>query len=287
MYEYSIALMNYQLFWFEGAGEDPAAWKLVIFNNGQPTDESPYIGPDTPDDPTGTYTDGDEGTATVEEYAERPLIIYLPNHGFSPDDPVYCSWIDQYLYINDADQDSFVLKDSSGNIISYTEEVKTGFVRKYNASSGKTTIGGLAHLNGKSVYVTSGGEIVGYYKVSNGSITLPQTVFNYQVGLPYAMKITTMRLEIPSSGTVQSRIKRINETVVRHVKSKGGKAGQEYNDVEYLDNLNANFSSKAKDATVLTQGGYSEDGYTVVKSDEPYPFTVLATIISFSVDEQR
>lgn len=218
------------------------------------------------------------------------LIVYLPNHGYLEDDYVTLSWLSGGYYVRDVLSNSFKisLDKSDDKIVQYTETITTGFVREQTEpTSTTTTISGLEHLEGQQVFVTSNGEIVGSYTVNLGSITLPTTVITYQVGIPYALKIKTMRIEVPQANTLQSRIKRINETVVRTVKSKGGQAGQEYDDVEYLEDLDVEFSKKSKDSTVLTKGGFSEDGYTVIKSDDPYPFSVIATIISFSVDENR
>ena len=216
------------------------------------------------------------------------LIIYLPSHGYSESDYITASWLDGAYYVRGVQSNSFKIStdDSDDNIVQFTETITDGYVRQQTVG-GTTTITGLDHLEGETVFVTNNGESLGSYVVSSGSVTLLGEVLTYQVGLPYACKIKTMRLEVPSAPTTQSKIKRINETVVRHVRSKNGKAGQEYDGVEYLDDLECTFSTQAQDATVLTKGGFSEDGYTTVTSTDPYPFTCLATIVSFTVDENR
>ena len=214
------------------------------------------------------------------------LTILSPNHGYSNGDPVYVSWLDDVYYIVNATQRTFQLSETAGgDAIQSTGEVIDGFVRKVDIANGATTISGLDHLEGETVTVTSGGERIGSYKVTNGSITVPTDLYTYQVGLGYAMKIKTMRLELPNVQGLQSKIKRIHETVVRYLRSRGGQAGQEYGGTEYLSDLNATYSNQSQDATVLSKGGFSTDGYTVIKSVDPYPFTALATIVSFSVDE--
>lgn len=217
------------------------------------------------------------------------LICYLPNHGYSDDDQIYISWLDTNYYVSDKDADSFKLATASGGstLIQFTETITEGFVRQVDVS-GVTTISGLEHLEGETVKVTAGGNVIGTEVVSDGEITVTSTVFTYQVGLPYKMKVRTMRLSVPQEGnTFQTRIKRIHETVVRYIRSKLGKAGQEYNGTEYLSDLDTTFSTSSQDDTKLTKGGFSEETYTVVTSDEPVPFTLLATIISFEVEERR
>jgi len=218
------------------------------------------------------------------------LIVYIPNHGYSNDDPIYVSWLDGYYYVGDADEDTFKLTATKGSsdYVQFTSTITDGYVREYDDASGTTTISGLDHLEGETVTLTSGGSVVGSYTVSNGSITVPQDVYTYQVGLPYTMKVRTMRLAVPQQGgTLQSRIKKVYETVVRYIRSKGGKAGQEYGGTEYLSDLNTTFSTSSQDAVILNKGGFTEDAYTTILSEEPYPFTVLSTIISFDVEERR
>lgn len=217
------------------------------------------------------------------------LLCYIPDHGYSNDDQLYISWLDANYYVSDKDTDSFKLATASGGstLIQFSETITEGFVREVTVS-GVTTISGLDHLEGETVKVTSGGSVVGTEVVSGGSITISSSVFTYQTGLPYKMKVRTMRLSVPQEGnTFQTRIKRIHETVVRYIRSKFGKAGQEYGGREYLTDLTTTFSTVSQDDTKPTKGGFTEDAYTVITSDEPVPFTVLSTIISFEVEERR
>jgi len=218
------------------------------------------------------------------------LVIYIPHHGYSDDDPVYVSWLNDIYYVSDKDEYAFKLATTAGGttIVQYTDEVTEGYVRKVDIASGVTDITGLDHLEGDNVYVTSGGEVYGPYTVTSGAVTVPTLLFGYQVGLPYIMKARTMRLAVPmQDNTLQSRIKRIHETVVRYVRSGSGEAGQEYGGTEYLSDLGTTYSDQSQDATILTTGGFSEDAYTIVVSKLPTPFTLLSTIVSFDIAESR
>ncbi len=218
------------------------------------------------------------------------LICYIPSHGYSNTDSIYVSWLDTILYVSDKDNDSFKLATASGGatLIEFTETITEGYVREVDTSASTTTISGLDHLEGETVILTSGGAVVAREIVSDGSIAVLSDVYTYQVGLPFKMKVRTMRLSVPQEGgTMQTRIKRIHETGVRYVRSIGGRAGQEYGGTEYLTDMNATFSNASKDSVNPTQGGFSEDAYTVVTSDDPLPMTVIATIISFEVEERR
>lgn len=219
------------------------------------------------------------------------LILYIPNHGYSNDDNIYVSWLDAEYYVSDKDDDSFKLATTAGGsiLVQFTETVTDGYVRQVIGSE-VTSITGLDHLEGETVKVTSRGSVVATEVVSSGAITSPG-VLTYQVGLPYKMKARSMRLAIPQEGAaLQTRIKRIHSTVVRYIRSLLGQAGQEYDGVEYLTPIEATFSTESQDTPKdnrLTQGGFTEDAYTTIVSDEPLPFTVLSTVVSVEVEEKR
>ncbi len=221
------------------------------------------------------------------------LIVYLPGHGFAngSDTPVYISWVDANYWTSDEDADSFKLATTSGGatLLQFITTITDGFVREFDDSSGATTISGLEHLEGETVTVTSNGSVVGVETVSGGEITISEDVFTYQVGKPYTMKVRTMRLSIPQEGTtVQSRIKRIDRTNVRYLRAQNGEAGPEYDGVEYLQPILAEYSVDSADTKPdnrLAQGGFSEDAYTTIVSSDPVPFTVLATIIDVEVEK--
>ena len=216
------------------------------------------------------------------------LICLVLNHNYTDDTPVYVSWLDDIFYVFNRDQNSFKLAVSiGGSLVQFTETVTDGFVREDNQVA-TATITGLDHLEGETVTVTSGGNKIGEFVVSDGTVTLNSELTTYQAGLPYKTKIRTMRLSIPQEGgTLQSRIKRINETTARHIRTKGGKVGQEYNGVEYLTDMDATFSTDSADSTLTPFGGFTEDAYTTVVSDDPEPLTLLATIVDVEIEERR
>lgn len=153
------------------------------------------------------------------------------------------------------------------------------------------------HLKGETVSVFADGVVFddAVANVSTGVVTLKlDTVATnaevVQLGIPYTMKVRTMRLSLPQSPTVQTRIKRIHSTVVRYIRSLLGSAGQEYGGTEYLQPIEATYSTESQDTPQdnrLTKGGFTEDAYTVIVSDKPVPFTCLATIVSAEIEERR
>ena len=161
-------------------------------------------------------------------------------------------------------------------------------------TSGSTTISGLDHLEGESLAVFADGEAQaeassGDFTVTSGDITVASGLSKVQAGLPYTMKARTMRLSIPQeANTIQTRIKKVERTNIRYIRSLGGQAGQEYAGVEYLQNIEATFSTESQDTVPnnrLAQGGYSEDAFTTVISSDPAPFTMLASIVDVEVNK--
>jgi len=219
-------------------------------------------------------------------HSSTELIVYLPNHGYSNGDFVYVSWLNRVCCVGNVTQNTFMLYESLvGNPIYFVNELTSGYVQLADTSQSHTIISGLEHLEGNTVYVASNGRLVGSFAVSGGQIAMPIDATNYIVGLPYAMKARTMRLELPQAQALQSRTKRIHKASVRYVRSVDGAAGQEYDNKEYLSDLHAAYSTQSDDAEVLVKGGFAEDGFLVVRSDTPTPFTVLSASIGFSVDE--
>ncbi len=155
-------------------------------------------------------------------------------------------------------------------------------------STATTTITGLDHLEGETVAVFADGAVQASKTVQQGAITITSASV-VQVGLPYTMKVRTMRHSIPQEGTtIQSKIKRISKTTVRFIRSLLGDAGQEYAGVERLQPILATFNTEAQDTKPnnrLTQGGFSEDAYTTIVSSDPVPFTALAVIVDVEVEK--
>ena len=213
------------------------------------------------------------------------LIVLMPNHGYADNTELFCSWLGGTFYVDDPQTDSFKLTDgAAGSNVVYTATVIDGYVRE--ASGGITTVTGLGHLEAENVYVAADGELVGLFTVADGSITVLSNIYTYQVGIAYGWKVKTMRFAVPGGENVQTRIKRINETSLRYMMSVGGQAGQEYGDVEYVDDLNTEYSVKAKDVTILTKGGFSEDGVSVIKGTLPSPFTGLGLVTEIEIWER-
>ncbi len=165
----------------------------------------------------------------------------------------------------------------------------------YDSVTAVSTMTGGTHLIGETVAVFADGVIFDNAVVSGaGEIilkkdTVTTTAKVVQWGLPYTMKVRTMRYSLPQDGaTVQSKIKKIKQTTIRYIRSLLGTAGQEYAGVEYLQPICATYSTESQDTIPnnrLSQGGFNEDAYTTIVSSDPVPFTALAAIIDVDIEK--
>jgi len=208
-------------------------------------------------------------------------LFYIPNHGFTDDTSVIASWDNTVYCVASATTNSFKLAFSvGGSNLQYTSAI-TGNIRRVVSST--TTITDLYHLDGRIVQLVGDGVYLGLFPVINGQITSPNTIYSYRVGLPYAMKCRSTRLELPVQGTTQTKIKKINSVAVRHYKTQGGKAGIEDKGNEYLRDLDIEFDTKSGDTGRLINGNLNPDAYIVIKSDKPYPMTILSVVVDLEV----
>ena len=152
---------------------------------------------------------------------------------------------------------------------------------------------GIDHLVGETVSVFADGEVFddavvnanGYIDLKKATVITGASVV--QVGLPYTMKGRSMRLAVPQvPSALQTKIKRVTSVTTRYIRSLLGSAGTEYGGVEYLTDIEASYSTESADTDEnnrATEGGFNEDNYTTVLSDDPVPFTALATVTEVEV----
>ena len=146
-----------------------------------------------------------------------------------------------------------------------------------------TTISGLDHLEGQSVTILADGATHSNKTVSSGSVTLDRSVTKAHIGLGYDSILQTMRTDAGGTeGTAQAKNKRISDIDIRVLESVGAKVGPSEDD---LDTVFFRTTSMAMDNPVPLYtgdkfiefpGGYNNDGFVVVKQDQPLPLTILS-----------
>ena len=211
------------------------------------------------------------------------LVIYLPNHGYSDDDPVYVSWLDYYGYVTDEQTNSFKIDDGAGDILQHVSTITDGYILQYDDTGDVTTITGLTHLIAEDVSVTGSGALIGDYTVSaGGEIALTSTVYDYVVGIPYEATLQPMKIDL--SGLGLGVTKKLARVVVSLAGTVGGKIGPDTGNMDNfvfrkVDEAGDEFPYFTGDIEVKLPGGYSRQGDIVVRQSDPRPMTVVALTI--------
>lgn len=142
-----------------------------------------------------------------------------------------------------------VKRTINGSTTHYVERLSVGmaddevvgngrFLDSYLTYTGSstTTITGLGHLEGQSVYAWGSVGKQGPFTVTAGSITLSAAVTFSRVGLAYTSTMQTLSPEAAArGGTAQTRLGRISEVFLRLNRSMNGSCGPSDGTLETLD----------------------------------------------------
>lgn len=146
-----------------------------------------------------------------------------------------------------------------------------------------TTISGLSHLEGQTVSILANGSTHADKTVSSGSITLDQSVTKAHVGLSYDSILQTMRTDAGGTeGTAQAKNKRISDIDIRVLNSVGAKIGPSETELDIIPFRTVHMTMDnpvplyTGDKFIEFPGGYDNDGFVVVKQDQPLPLTILS-----------
>lgn len=151
------------------------------------------------------------------------------------------------------------------------------------SGSAATTISGLDHLEGESVSILADGSTHPNKTVSSGSITLDRSTTKAHIGLGFNSTLQTMRVDAGGTeGTAQGKIKRIHDITLRLFRTVGIQVGSSETEIDRIpfrssaDAMGSALSMFTGDKEVEFRGGFDNDGFIVVKQNQPLPTTVLA-----------
>lgn len=140
-----------------------------------------------------------------------------------------------------------------------------------------------AHLSNMTVGVLGDGRYYEDIQVDeSGNFKIPDEVHRMVVGLPFTMKIVLPNIDIQTqNGTIQGRYKKVSSVTLRLVNSLGGYLGGSeslMDEIKYdeLQEQEVTLFNGDKDVTVPQ--GFNTKGQVVIKSTDPYPFTLAAII---------
>jgi hypothetical protein len=152
----------------------------------------------------------------------------------------------------------------------------------------RDTIGGLSHLEGKTVAILAEGAVMPRRTVTGGLITLDVPSYLVHVGLPYECDLQTMPLSLNIEGFAQGRRKAINKAFMRVYRSGAMKVGPDATRlVEAKFRTTEPYGSppslRTEEIDVLVTPSWQDSGQVYVRQDDPLPLTVINMTIDVSI----
>jgi hypothetical protein len=151
------------------------------------------------------------------------------------------------------------------------------------SGSAATSMSGLSHLEGQTVSILNNGATHPTKIVSSSALTLDRSTTKAHIGLAYNSTLQTMRVDAGGTeGTAQGKIKRIHDVTLRLFRTVGIQVGSSESEIDRIPfRSSANSMGTALpmftgDKEVEFRGGYDNDGFIVVKQNQPLPATILA-----------
>jgi hypothetical protein len=150
-----------------------------------------------------------------------------------------------------------------------------------------TTITGLDHLEGETVYTLADG-IKGVYTVVSGSITLDTPADTVVAGLPVTSTFEPFDLETEES---IGRRKQLYQSKLLLWNSMGGSIasdGEDYQDIIYHtagETMDESIPLKNAYSEIFHESSHGREKYWRIQHDDPYPFTLQALAQTFTVSK--
>lgn len=238
----------------------------------------------------------------------NPCVITATGHGFSTGDDVGFLSVGGMTNLNGngytvtkIDADSFSIGVDSSAYGTYTSggtaslntngAAFTAYISDGTARVATTAISGLSHLEGQSVDILANGAVQASKTVASGAITLDTAASIVHVGLGYSSIMETQRIDVASKlGTVQGKIKRIHEVVLRLYRSLGleiGRVDGNIDTISFRDSSDPMDSAPALfsgDKRVDFSEGYSRNGTIYLRQTQPLPLSVSGIFAHLKVN---
>jgi hypothetical protein len=150
-------------------------------------------------------------------------------------------------------------------------------------------IGGLSHLEGKTVSILADGNVHIQKVVTGGLVYLDGAYSKVIVGLQYYSDLNTLDIDVNlPDGTAQGRKIKVSRLIFRMTDSRGGWLGPDENHLlemtapyrAYYNNALSLFSGNQKETL---GGGYNDGGAIFFRQKDPLPVTINAIIPSVTV----
>jgi hypothetical protein len=143
-----------------------------------------------------------------------------------------------------------------------------------------TSVSGLDHLEGQTVWVVGDHAPQAQRVVSSGSVTVSPAAEVVEAGLGYNSKLVTPALQYPGAGTLTGLVKKIVKAVVSFRDTVDAR-------INSVDVTLGTGLSPFTDDTELENLGYDRTAKITVEQVKPVPMTILEIAAEASSDDDR
>lgn len=237
-----------------------------------------------------TYDDPKTITAITKA---NPAVVTSASHGFSNGDVVDISGL-KAVYngvgvqtggMSELNGNGYIVAGVTTNTFQVTDSdganVNSTSFATYVAGQGKvrkaiTTITGLDHLEGESVYALANGDVNTGLTVSGGSVTLPNSASRVHIGYPYFADIQTLRPEVKSQNrpTVVGKKRKVSDVNMRVIDTRGLQAGPDADNLKEAQQGMVDITTG--DIAMTIRPTWSKEGTIYVRQANPLPMEVIA-----------
>jgi hypothetical protein len=149
-------------------------------------------------------------------------------------------------------------------------------------------IGGLSHLQGKTVSILADGAVQPQQVVTAGVVSVPRPATIIHVGLPYDSDLQTLPVALQIDGFGQGRYKNVNKAWLRVYQSSGIFIGPDVNNLtEAKQRTREPYGTppalKTQEILVMTTPTWQDSGQVFVRQSDPLPLTCVALTLEVSI----
>ena len=144
----------------------------------------------------------------------------------------------------------------------------------------RDSVGGLTHLEGKTVSILGDGAVMPQAVVTGGVAALSRSCVKIQVGLPYNSDLQTLPVAINIEAFGQGRVKNVNQAWIRVFRSSGIFIGPDENKLteakqRTFEPYGSPPSLKSDEVSVLMTPTWAQSGQIYMRQSDPLPLTVV------------
>jgi hypothetical protein len=152
----------------------------------------------------------------------------------------------------------------------------------------RDTIGGLTHLEGKTVSILADGAVMPQVTVTGGQVTLQRASVLVHVGLPYDSDLETLPMAIQMEAFGQGRAKNVNEAFLRVYRSSGIFVGPDTDNLtEAKQRTTEPYGSppglKTDEIGVKLTPTWRQSGRIYVRQSDPLPLTIVGLTLEVAI----